>query len=105
MKIIVTLLIVLLLYLQFKLWVGDGGIPDIIHLQKEVDQANEEKKHLQERNDALAAEVRDLKQGLEAVEERARSELGMIRNDETYYQIVKPAEPVKNINSDTADSQ
>lgn len=104
MKIIVTLLIVLLLYFQFKLWVGDGGIPDVIHLQKEVDQAAAEKQQLQERNDALAAEVSDLKQGLDAVEERARSELGMIRNDETYYQIVKPIEPDRQSASDTADS-
>lgn len=92
MKVIITILVVLLLYFQFKLWVGDGGIPDVMHVQNEVDNAKIEEKKLQERNKALAAEVRDLKQGLEAIEERARNELGMIKNDETFYQIIKPVE-------------
>jgi len=91
-KVAITILVVLLLYLQFKLWVGDGGIPDVLHVQNEVDVATIEKNKLQERNKALAAEVRDLKQGLSAIEERARNELGMIRNDETFYQIIKPSE-------------
>jgi len=91
-KVAITLLVVLLLYLQFKLWVGDGGIPDVLHVQNEVDLASKEKNKLQERNKALAAEVHDLKQGLSAIEERARNELGMIRNDETFYQIIKPSE-------------
>ncbi|MDH5425468.1 MAG: cell division protein FtsB [Gammaproteobacteria bacterium] len=92
MKIIITILVVLLLYFQFKLWVGDGGIPDVMHVQNEVDNAKIEEKKLQERNKALAAEVHDLKQGLEAIEERARNELGMIKKDETFYQIIKPAD-------------
>ena len=92
MKVIITILVILFLYLQFKLWVGDGGIPDVMHVQSEVDSAIIKKNKLQERNNALAAEVHDLKQGLEAIEERSRNELGMIRNDETFYQIIKPAE-------------
>ncbi len=92
MKVIITILVVLLLYFQFKLWVGDGGIPDVMHVQNEVDNAKIEEKKLQERNKALAAEVRDLKQGLEAIEERARNELGMIKDDETFYQVIKPVE-------------
>lgn len=92
MKIIITILVVLLLYFQFKLWVGDGGVPDVMHLQNEVDAAKLQENKLKERNKALAAEVSDLKQGLEAAEERARNELGMIRNGETFYQIIKPAE-------------
>lgn len=91
MKIIITVLVVLLLYFQFKLWIGDGGLPDVMHLQSEVDAAKLEKNKLQERNKALAAEVSDLKKGLDAVEERARYELGMIRKGETFYQIIKPA--------------
>lgn len=90
LKIIITILVVLLLYLQFKLWVGDGGIPDVMHVQKEINTATIKKNKLQERNKALAAEVRDLKQGLEAIEERARNELGMIKEGETFYQIIKP---------------
>lgn len=92
MKIIIAILLVLLLYFQFKLWVGDGGIPDVMHLQNEVDAAKEQENKLKERNKALAAEVRDLKQGLEAAEERARNELGMIRDGETFYQIIKPVD-------------
>ena len=88
MKVIITILVVLLLYFQFKLWVGDGGIPDVMHIQNEVDNAKIKENKLQERNKALAAEVRDLKQGLNAIEERARNELGMIKNDETFYQII-----------------
>ena len=91
MKVIITILVVLLLYFQFKLWVGDGGIPDVMHVQNEVDNAKIKEQKLRERNKALAAEVHDLKQGLEAIEERARNELGMIKSDETFYQIIKPA--------------
>ena len=95
MKIIITILIFLLLYFQFKLWIGDGGIPDVMHLQKEVDIAKQQQNKLQERNNALAAEVGDLKKGLDAVEERARNELGMIREGETFYQIIKPDSETK----------
>ena len=92
MKIIIAILIVIFLYLQFKLWVGDGGIPEVMHLQTDVDTAIAKKQKLEERNRALSAEVHDLKQGLEAIEERARNELGMIRKDETFYQVINPAE-------------
>lgn len=88
MKWIIALLTVLLLMLQFRLWVGDGGIPKVIHLQQEVTEAEKEKQRLQERNRELDAEVTDLKKGFDAIEERARSELGMIGKDETFYQIV-----------------
>ena len=80
----------LLQFFQFKLWIGDGVIPDVMHIQNEVDIAKLEEKKLQERNKALAAEVKDLKKGLDAVEERARNELGMIQQGETFYQIIKP---------------
>lgn len=92
MKIIITILVVLFLFFQFKLWIGDDGIPDVMHLQKEVDTAKLEQERLKERNQALAAEVNDLKKGQDAVEERARNELGMIGQGETFYQIIKPAD-------------
>lgn len=88
MKWIIALLTVLLLMLQFRLWVGDGGIPKVLHLQQEVAEARQERHHLQERNQELDAEVTDLKKGSAAIEERARSELGMIGKDETFFQIV-----------------
>lgn len=87
-----ALLIVLLLLLQYRLWVGDGGLPEVLHLQEEVVTAKQQQLELQERNNSLDAEVTDLKKGLESIEERARSELGMIGKDETFYQIITPPE-------------
>lgn len=92
MKWLLPLLIVLFLLLQYKLWVGDGGIPEILRLEKEVEIQQIQKKKLEERNASLAAEVEDLKQGQDAIEERARSEMGMIRKDETFYQIIHASE-------------
>lgn len=88
MKWIIALLTVVLLVLQFRLWVGDGGIPKVLHLQQDVAEAQAEKARLVERNRELDAEVNDLKKGVDAIEERARSELGMIGKDETFFQIV-----------------
>lgn len=89
MKWLLSLLIVLFLLLQYKLWVGDGAVPEVIHLEKEIEKKQLEKKKLEERNASLAAEVKDLKQGKDAIEERARSEMGMIGKDETFYQIIQ----------------
>ena len=90
MRWLIAVLIVLLLVLQYRLWVGDGGIADVRRIGRAVDSQKQTNAGLRERNQSLAGEVRDLKQGLEAVEERARSELGMIRDGETFYQIVDP---------------
>ena len=89
MKIAIAILIVLLVLLQYKLWFGDGNIVDEWHLQKAIVTQQQENTKLRERNAALEAEVKDLKQGMQAVEERARSELGMIKKGETFYQIVE----------------
>ncbi|MDA3869063.1 MAG: cell division protein FtsB [Gammaproteobacteria bacterium] len=88
MKKVIAILIVLLLMLQYKIWLGDGGIPKILSLQEELDLVQQQVDGLQERNQALNAEVQDLKKGLHAIEERARSELGMIGKDEIYYQVI-----------------
>lgn len=93
MKWLISLLAGLLLLLQYKLWVGDGGVPEVVHLEQEVEKQQQSNKLLQERNASLDAEVSDLKKGLDAIEERARSELGMIRKDETFYQIINPPDP------------
>jgi cell division protein FtsB len=79
----------LLLVLQYQLWLGNGGIRDAWRLQDAVAAQRRENEALHQRNDALEAEVRDLKSGLEAVEERARRELGMIRDGEVFYQVVE----------------
>lgn len=88
MKLIVAILFVLLIWLQYKLWLGDGGIPEVLQLEQEIDTVQSEVNTLQERNKALNAEVMDLKKGIEAIEERARSEMGMIKKDEIYYQVI-----------------
>lgn len=89
MKILITILLTLLLLLQYKLWFGDGGLIKVWRLNEMVQQQQAENEKLKERNQALEAEVRDLKQGLEAIEERARSELGMIKEDETFFQVIE----------------
>ena len=88
MKLIVAILFVLLMWLQYKLWLGDGGIPEVLELEAEIETVQSEVNTLKERNRALNAEVMDLKKGIEAIEERARSEMGMIKKDEIYYQVI-----------------
>ena len=80
----------LLILLQYRLWVGEGSLAEVNNLKKEIATQKLELKQLRQRNRALTAEVQDLKQGLDAIEERARSELGMIRKGETFYQIIEP---------------
>lgn len=87
MKILAGVLLLILLFLQGQLWFGQGSLPDLWRLKQAVEEQQRENRLLEERNAALAAEVKDLKSGLEAIEERARSELGMIREGETFYQV------------------
>ena len=88
MKKVIVLLFVLLAMLQYTIWLGDGGIPEIMQLENEVEVVQLQVDRLKERNQALDAEVQDLKKGMDAIEERARSELGMIGKDEVYYQVI-----------------
>jgi cell division protein FtsB len=88
-KKIAFVLLVLLIWLQYKVWLQDGGIPEILQLQGELEQVKTEVDTLQERNASLDAEVKDLKKGLDAIEERARSEMGMIKQGEVYYQVIE----------------
>lgn len=85
---IITLILFVLLLLQYPLWLGHGGWLRVWDLHRQVDAQQQINAQTQTRNALLDAEVRDLKQGTEAVEERARSELGMIRSDEVYFQIL-----------------
>jgi cell division protein FtsB len=78
----------MLVLLQYRLWIGNGSLTEVHHLEQEKQSILEENESLKERNYSLAAEVLDLKQGLDAIEERARSEMGMIKKDETFYQLV-----------------
>jgi cell division protein FtsB len=77
-----------LLLLQYRLWFSEDGVRGVIQMQSSVETQRGQNDRLSERNLQLAAEVRDLKQGYAALEERARSDLGMIAGNETYYQVV-----------------
>jgi cell division protein FtsB len=90
MKALAALLAGLVLALQYPLWFGKGGWLKVRELDRQLAEQRAGNDRLKGRNDALDAEVRDLKQGLEAIEERARVELGMIRQDEVFYQVVTP---------------
>lgn len=95
MKQLAAVLAGLILALQYPLWFGKGGWLRVRDLDRQVAAQTQVNAGLKARNDALDAEVRDLKQGLDAVEERARAELGMIRADEVFYQVVNPAAAAK----------
>ncbi len=90
MKIIALVLLILFIWLQYKIWLQDGGIPEVMQLQEEVEEVKIEVQKLRDRNLSLDAEVKDLKKGLDAIEERARSEMGMIKQGEIYYQVIEP---------------
>jgi cell division protein FtsB len=91
---IALLLVVMLLGLQLKLWVGDGGMREVHWLRAQVAAQREQNAGLDRRNQALAAEVDDLKRGQQAIEGRARSELGLVKPGEVFYQIAEPAHPM-----------
>ena len=95
MKSLAILLLALIALLQYPLWLGKASWGKVWQTEQEVITARENNKTLQERNDKLEAEVNDLKQGFEAVEERARSDLGMIKQNEILFQIIKnpPSQP------------
>lgn len=90
LKLIFAVLLATFVVLQYRLWVGQGSLAEVVQLKRQIAQQEKRIEEMRERNSVLRAEVNDLKQGLEAVEARARSELGMIKEGETFYQIVQP---------------
>jgi cell division protein FtsB len=89
MKYLAAALLILLVLLQYRLWFSDGGMREVSRLRAEIAAQRKENDSLRERNRTLAAEVQDLKKGTVAIEERARTDLGMIGKGETFYQVVK----------------
>jgi cell division protein FtsB len=85
---LLAILVLLLVALQLKMWFGEGGYRDVQRLAERVEEQARENETLAQRNRELQAEVEDLRQGLQAIEERARSELGLIKEDEEFYQVV-----------------
>ena len=93
MRLLAVALIALIALIQYPLWIGKGSWRRVWELDQQIRAQRETNRQLQARNAALEAEVIDLKQGLDAIEERARSELGMIRKDELFFQILEPHRP------------
>jgi len=89
MRVVTLILVILLLLLQYPLWLGKGGWLKVWDMNRQVEAQQQANQQTQARNALLDAEVRDLKQGTEAIEERARSELGMIKRDEVFFQILE----------------
>lgn len=89
-QLLIPALMGLLIILQYPLWFGSGGVLTLWRLNREIAAQKADNARLTERNAALEAEVNDLKQGYEAIEERARTELGMLKKGETFYRIIDP---------------
>jgi cell division protein FtsB len=93
-KKLIALLLVIVGALQYRLWFGDGGIQEYHRVLNRIEELKEDGEKRRERNAALDADVRDLKEGTDAIEERARQELGMVREGETFIQVIdKPRPP------------
>ena len=88
MRWLIAILLAMLVLLQVKLWFGEGGFADVRRLEARVSEQMDRNEALEVRNSELRAEVEDLRERLEAVEERARSELGLIKEGEEFYQVV-----------------
>ncbi len=94
-RLLAAVLLLLLVGLQARLWFGSGGLFEVARLERTVDAQRDETARLRDRNDALAAEVEDLKSGTAAIEERARSELGMIKPGEVFYRVLDETAPAR----------
>ena len=91
MRLLTLIFVILIAALQYPLWLGKGSWLRVWDLNQQIAAQKEKNDQLKARNDMLDAEVRDLKQGYAAIEERARSELGMIKQDEVFYQVLEPS--------------
>jgi cell division protein FtsB len=94
-RVVAGVLLTALLALQYRLWVSANGMRDVWRLEQAIETQQKENAGLAERNRTLEAEVRDLKEGHAAIEERARTDLGMIGANETFYQVVPPDAAVR----------
>jgi cell division protein FtsB len=88
MRAITILLLVFIMLLQYRLWFGKNSVPDYLALENEVQRQIEDNDKLKRRNKLLYADTDDLKSGVEAIEERARNELGMIQEGETFFRLI-----------------
>ncbi len=93
MKALTLIFVILIALLQYPLWLGKGSWLRVWNVNQQISAQKEKNQSLKQRNETLSAEVRDLKQGNAAIEERARSELGMIKQDEVFYQVINQPLP------------
>ncbi len=89
MRLLTLIFVILIALLQYPLWLGKGSWLRVWDLNRQITAQKETNAELKLRNDTVDAEVRDLKQGFAAIEERARSELGMVKQDEVFYQVIE----------------
>ncbi|MBT8436153.1 MAG: cell division protein FtsB [Gammaproteobacteria bacterium] len=94
MKILITILILVLIVLQYRLWFGDGSLSEVVQLTRELELQKQKLQELESRNRILEAQVLDLQNGLDAFEEKARNDLGMIKQGETFIQLIPEKEAV-----------
>lgn len=87
---LIGILLLILLGLQYSLWIGEGSVSHVVRLKYDIDTQQQENTRLTERNRILALEVESLKRGLDSVEERAREDMGMIKPGETFYMVIDP---------------
>ena len=99
MRAITALLLIFLLLLQYRLWFGKNSVPDFFDLEVEVARQQADNYKLTQRNKLLYADTDDLKSGVEAIEERARNELGMIKEGETFFRIIPKYKKQSRINT------
>jgi cell division protein FtsB len=90
MRLLIVVLILAFAGLQYRLWFGDGSLSEVVRLSQQLEQQKLKLIELEERNRRLEAQVLDLQSGLDAYEEKARNDLGMIKRGETFYQLVTP---------------
>ncbi len=88
MRALITLLVLLVIGLQYKLWFGDGSLSEVVQLTRELESQQQRLNDLENRNRILEAQVLDLQNGLDAFEEKARNDLGMIKQGETFIQLI-----------------
>ncbi|PKG86323.1 cell division protein FtsB [Colwellia sp. 75C3] len=99
MRVFTAILLILLILLQYRLWFGKNSVPDYLVLKENVVRQQSANEKLQQRNKLLFADTDDLKLGLEAIEERARNELGMIKDNETFFRLIPKESNTRNINN------
>jgi cell division protein FtsB len=99
MRVFTAILLILLVLLQYRLWFGKNSVPDYLVLKENVVRQQSANEKLQQRNKLLFADTDDLKLGLEAIEERARNELGMIKDNETFFRLIPKESNTRNVNN------